>query len=147
MYLDCGCRRDITPFQPQLGRWDSNPLSTMAMVLQTTPALQLRRSPLITPYRPTDKTCQIFSFPLEGNMLYRHLHQKVFWTGVYLCSTALLHFLAFLATEVFDVTQVSPPFHVLATSYTDKGMANELIFYPLSGLVFVYKPTNSPSFF
>ena len=49
--------------------------------------------PILTPYRPTDKTCQIFSFPLEGNMLYRHLHQKVFWTGVFyvLTLTRSLH--------------------------------------------------------
>lgn len=29
------------------GRWDSDPLSTMATVLQTAPALQLRRSPIM----------------------------------------------------------------------------------------------------
>ena len=56
--------------------------------LQSRAALQLDRSPLITPYRPTDKTCQIFSSPLEGDMLYRHLHQKVFWTGVYMSADA-----------------------------------------------------------
>lgn len=29
------------------GRWDSDPLSAMATVLQTAPTLQLRRSPII----------------------------------------------------------------------------------------------------
>ena len=66
-----------------VGEVGFEPTHSMRTDLQSAPALQLRRSPLITPYRPTDKTCQIFSFPLEGNMLYRHLHQKVFWTGVF----------------------------------------------------------------
>ena len=114
--------------------------------LQSRAALQLDRSPLITPYRPTDKTCQIFSSPLEGDMLYRHLHQKVFWTGVYLCSTAPYtssHFWQprFLTSRRFR-------HHSIFSNYVlRKGTANELIFYPLSELVIVYKPTNSPSFF
>ena len=72
----------------EIGEVGFEPTQPEATGLQPATTLQLRRSPLLTPYRPTDKTCQILSSPLEGDMLYRHLHQKVFWTGVYLSAEA-----------------------------------------------------------
>lgn len=107
--------------------------------LQSAATLQLRRPPLLTPYRPTDKTCQIFSFPLKGNMLYRHLHQKVFWTGVYLSADA--HWLlAFLATEVFGtyIFRHNSFFWFLKAL----GIANKLRVHPLQREGFRLTPTN-----
>lgn len=113
-----------------VGEVGFEPTHPVGLDLQSSAALQLDRSPLITPYRPTDKTCQIFSFPLEGNMLYRHLHQKVFWTGVYLSADA--HWLlAFLATEVFGtyIFRHNSFFWFLKAL----GIANKLRVHPLQG--------------
>ena len=101
--------------------------------LQPAATLQLRRSPLLTPYRPTNKTCQIFSFPLKGNMLYRHLHQKVFWTGVYFVSQRSLT-PCISGNQGFWRLRLSPLFHFL---YFIHGLGNNKLtnFHPLSGRV------------
>ena len=115
-----------------VGEVGFEPTHSMRTDLQSAATLQLRRSPLITPYGPTDKTCQIFSFPLEGNMLYRHLHQKVFRTGVYLCSTAYLHSLL-LRQPRFLTSYSFRHYSVFSDLAHGQGITNQPIFPPTFG--------------